>query len=333
MPALVRAASLSGYETVARELGLDPRRLLRQAGLDPKALADPNRRIRAAAVVAVLEASAVQARCPAFGLRMAAMRRFADLGPISLLLSQQPTLRAVLQTMMHYRHLLNESLVLHVEEIDGLAIIREELAIEGAAEVRQSTELAVGTLFRMCGGLMGRLWQPYSVNFIHGPPADRSLHRRLFGPTVRFHQDFNGIACAAADLDCANPAADTAMAHYARQFVETLPGAAPASVTREVRKAIYLLLPMGRASLEQIAESLGMNLRTLQRRLAVENAEFSDLVTEVRRDLAARYLANRRLSMTDIAATLGYGRLSSFTRWFTDQFGASPTAWRRRLGP
>lgn len=333
MPALVRAASLSGYEAVARDVGLDARRLLREAGLDPHVLADPNRRIRAAAVVALLETSAAQADCPAFGLRMAATRRLADLGPVSLLLSQQPTLRAVLQTTMHYRHLLNESLALHLEEVGDLAIIREELAIEGVGEVRQSTELAVGTLYRMCGGLLGPLWQPYSVNFTHGPPADRSLHRRLFGPNLRFHQDFNGIACPAADLDRANPTADAAMAGYARQFVEAFPGAIPVSITQEVRKAIYLLLPMGRASLAQIAESMGVNLRTLQRRLEAEGSEFSDLVTGVRRDLAARYLANPRLSLTEIAATLGYGRLSSFTRWFTDQFGSSPTAWRRRFRP
>ena len=28
--------------------------------------------------------------------------------------------------------------------------------------------------------------------------------------------------------------------------------------------------------------------------------------------------------------TVGYSRQSSFNRWFADEFGASPTGWRRK---
>jgi AraC-like DNA-binding protein len=52
----------------------------------------------------------------------------------------------------------------------------------------------------------------------------------------------------------------------------------------------------------------------------------------VKRDLAVRYLANPTYSKTEIARLLGYGQLSSFTRWFIAEFGAPPTRWRSGPG-
>lgn len=98
----------------------------------------------------------------------------------------------------------------------------------------------------------------------------------------------------------------------------------------DVRKAIYLLLPMGRATIEQIARTLGMNVRTLQRHLEESGATFSELVNDVRRDLVMRYLQNSGYSLGHIADMLGYSMPSSFTRWFNAQFGMPPATWRSR---
>jgi AraC-like DNA-binding protein len=180
----------------------------------------------------------------------------------------------------------------------------------------------------MFRALLGDRWQPESVHLIHSAPPDLSVHRRLFGPNLRFDSDFNGIVCAVADLDRPNPAADPVMAAYALQFLETLPKSEPGSTTLDTRKAIYLLLPTGKASIEQVARNLGLHLRTLQRQLEAENVSFSDLLNDVRRDLAIRYLPNKQYSLLQIAEILGYSQLSSFTRWFSLEFGMSPSRWR-----
>ena len=217
---------------------------------------------------------------------------------------------------------------MHIEDFKDLVIIREELVSEGEPLARQSNELAVGTILRMFRALLGDRWQPDSVHFIHSAPADLSVHRRLFGPNLQFESDFNGIVCTAADLDRPNPAADPVMAAYAQQFLETLPKSEPGSTTLDARKAIYMLLPSGKASIEQVARNLGLHLRTLQRQLEAENVSFSDLLNGVRRDLALRYLPNKQYSLLQIAEILGYSQLSSFTRWFSLEFGMSPSSWR-----
>src|SRR5262249_6171796 len=224
----------------------------------------------------------------------------------------------------------NEALIVHIEDANDLVIIREELVGDSNLAGRQSYELAVGTVFRMFLALLGERWQPESVHFTHAAPPDQSVHRRLFGLNVRFDSDFNGVVCSAADLDQPNPGADPVMASYARQFLETLPKAELGTATLDARKAIYLSLPLGRASIAQIAIGLGLNVRTLQRRLDVEKTCFSDVVNEVRRDLVVRYLANKTYSMLEVAEMLGYSQLSSFTRWFAAEFGEPPTQWRSK---
>lgn len=327
MDTLIRAAALTNFAEVARQFHLDPQPLLRQAKLRRACLDDPDLRIPVGACVALLEAAAKASGCPTFGLRMAESRQLSDFGVMSLLISQQPTLRAALATTIRYRHLVNDSVALLLEEADGAVVIRQEVL--GGAPSRQATELAIGVVFRMCALLLGPRWQPIGVCFTHAAPPDLRVHRRLFGCPLEFNADCNGIVCRAADLEAPNPTADPAMARYAQQFIDTLPRAQPPSVSREVRAAIYLMLPMGRATSEAVAEGLGMSLRTMQRQLDEAGDSFTGILNDVRRELARRYVENPRYSLLRVSQLLGYGSASSFTRWFSTQFGMAPANWRR----
>lgn len=332
MTTLIRAAALTNYFEVARDLGLKPQSLLRQANLTRAQLEDPEHRVPLASVLTLLELSADASGCITFGLRMAESRQLSHFGVISLLLTHQPTLREALLALMQYRHLLNESLAMHLEESGDTAIIREELVGDTPVDSRQGMELALGTLYRMGSALLGPSLKPISVNFVHGAPTDPQVHRRVFRCPVHFGAEFNGIVCHVRDLDRPNPSADPAMARYARQFLESLPGPRSQSITHEVRKAVYLLLPMGRATIEQVADGLGLNVRTLQRQLEAADRVFSDVVSEVRRELVVRYLQNPDYSLAAISEMLGYSVASSFTRWFNAQFGMTPQQWRRKQG-
>ncbi|WP_137896085.1 AraC family transcriptional regulator [Ramlibacter sp. 2FC] len=333
MVTLVRAAVLTNFFEVARDLGLNPQGVLRKVGLSRALLQDPDQRIPSQAAVALLEQAALAADCPNFGLRMAESRQLSNFGVVSLLISHQPTLRAALATTIEYRHLLNETLSMQIEDAGKMVIVREEVVADMPS--RQATELAIGVLFRMCAALLGARWRPHSVNFTHQAPPDLSLHRRLFACRLEFSSEFNGIVCAAADLDAPNPSADPAMVRYARRFVESLPRMNEYSAVLEVRKAIYLLLPMGRATSESVAQGLGLSVRTMQRQLDEGGASFTDLLGEVRRELVQRYMDNRQYSIGHIGELLGYSTPSSFTRWFSAQFGAAPAVWRaerRKVG-
>ncbi len=149
---------------------------------------------------------------------------------------------------------------------------------------------------------------------------------------MEFGSEHNGFVCAAADLDYPSSAANPALARYAEQLLQTLPKANNTSTGMEVREAIYVLLPMGRATVEQVAQSLGMNVRTLQRQLEDERETFSELINSVRRELAIRYIEDRQHSLGHVAELLGYATQTSFTRWFKAEFGVAPLHWQKKKG-
>ncbi len=320
----VRSAVLSHYLEVVDRLGFNPQSLLTQVGLRRAQLQTLDQQIPLRAGVDLLELTAQATRCETIGLLMAEARQFSDLGPISLLLTHQQTVRDALNTMIQYRHLLNEGLALHVEDVGKLMLVREEVVSHGLGASRQANELAVGVLCAVFRSLIGTQWHPHSADFVHAAPGNAEIHRRFFRCKLQFESDFNGLVCKTSDMDAPVPVADPVMARYARSFLEAIPGGGAGSMVMQVRRSIYLLLPMGRASIEQIAKTLGLNVRTLQRRLDEDGETFSGLINGVRMELAQRYIANPQYPLGRIAELLGYSNHSAFTRWFITQFKQTP---------
>ncbi|MBO3275532.1 AraC family transcriptional regulator [Pseudomonas schmalbachii] len=317
---------------VARHLGLDAPGLLAQLGLSSTIFDAPGQRIPVTAAVALLNESARVSGCETLGLRMAELRQLSDFGEVSLLLRHQRTLRDALQVIVQYSHLLSDALAIHVEETGNTVVIREEVVTDTHEYSRQATELAIGIMHRFCAAMLGAQWRPISANFTHSAPASLNIHRRIFGCRLEFDVEFNGIVCPAADLDAVNPQANEAMARIVRHYLDSLPTEGELSLVFKVRKTLFLLLPMGRATIEQVAQTQGMSVRTLQGRLEECGATFSDLLNSVRREMVFRYLENPSYALGRVAGMLGYSIPSSFTRWFIAQFGTPPAAWRAQHG-
>src|SRR4051794_36596405 len=116
MTGLINGASLSHYAEVARHAGLDPAGMLREFGLPQRCLVDPELTIPIDSVRELLESSAERSGVEGFGLLMSEARRLSDLGPLGLLVREQPTLRLAVKAFVHYGKRLNEALLLEVEE-------------------------------------------------------------------------------------------------------------------------------------------------------------------------------------------------------------------------
>ena len=327
MVPLVRAATLGNYFEVARFVGLDPYRMLRRAGVDPASLADPDRQIPGRPVGDLLEDSARESGCMSFGLLMAECRTLASLGAIGLLLRHQGSAREALEGFISYQGLVTEVFNFSIEEADGMAIVHTGFI--GRYGRRQSLEYAMGLVCRATSEVVGARWHPDSVHLTHSAPSDLSHHRRLFQCPLLFDAAFCGFTCSTAALDMPNPAAQPALARHARRYLDMLlPDPADGTVSERARRALYLLLPAGRGTLEQAAANLGLNPRSLQRQLEKEGRTFATLLGEVRRELALRYLANPAYSVAAVGEMTGYASPSSFTRWFAAEFSMAPAQWR-----
>ena len=327
MAALVRSAALTHFAELAAACGLDARTLVAAAGLPPRCLGEPDLKVPAHLVGQLLEQAAAQAGEPAFGLRLAESRRLSNLGPLALLVRDEPTLRRALEALMRHIHVHNEAVAVQVDEFGGLLAVRTELTHDGEGSQRQATELVVGVTCRVLQIFMGAHWHPRLVCFTHAAPPRLAVHHRVLGPAVEFGHEFNGIVCNAADLDAPNPGADPVMARYSQSLLAPALARSDRYVDR-VRQLIVLLLPRGLCRVEVVAQHLGVDRRTVHRKLVDEDSSFSDLLEAERRALAARYVEGTDRPLTDIAALLGFSAPSVFSRWHAASFGVS--AARRR---
>lgn len=326
----VRSAMLSGYIELVKSLGRDPNAFMRTVGLQAKFLHDPEALIPRDAARELLEITARATRTEDLALRLAAQRKLSALGPISLVLREEPTPRAALDTLCRYLKLVNASLTIRIEEAGSVVVIREDLLPSPGLEMRQSVELAVSTMFRMLGELIGPQWRPIEVCFTHRPPADPAAHRAFFGRNVKFNQDFNGLVCSSADLSTPREPGDPVAAGFARKYLEAALKDRAETVQETCRQLILALLPAGNCTAGEVARHLRVDRRTLYRRLDAEGLTFSGLLEQVRADLVKLHLRESDMPVGEVAELLGFSNGSSFSHWFQGAFGCSASQWRKQ---
>lgn len=99
-------------------------------------------------------------------------------------------------------------------------------------------------------------------------------------------------------------------------------------VVMRVRRQI-LENPGREATLERVAQQLGMSPRSVRRHLHLVGSSFNDIRNEIRQDFATRYLTDTRISLEQIARRLGYSDQASFTRAYRSWTGKTPGSVRR----
>ncbi|MFC3612556.1 AraC family transcriptional regulator ligand-binding domain-containing protein [Lutimaribacter marinistellae] len=109
---------------------------------------------------------------------------------------------------------------------------------------------------------------------------------------------------------------------------------APRTVSGQVTALLWHQLYRHDTSIDATARSLGVGVRTLQRRLEAEGVRFRRLVNDVRVARAKELLSLPTETVSGIASALGYETANNFSRAFKSATGASPSEYRRRIvGP
>jgi AraC-like DNA-binding protein len=328
----VRTNALTGYADLARSLGLDHAALLAAVGLDVADLDLADHWIPAAPVARLLQASAEAADCEDLGLRMAALRGLGALGPLGVVLREEPDLGSVLDLLIRYESVYNEALHLRLSRDGETATVLAWLEFGEPVQPDTALDLLMGSLVGIVRALVSPRWGPRSASFSRPAPRDPRPWREAFG-SVAFDQRSTGLVLTAADLELPLSASDPSLRPYTRQFLNsTVAGPSFGATTEreQVAEALEALLPLGRMSVDHVARYLGMHPRALQRLLVDQGETFSSVLRATRARLAERYLPNARYSLTELSQLLGFSAPSAFTRWFVQQFGSSPSEWRRR---
>ena len=87
-------------------------------------------------------------------------------------------------------------------------------------------------------------------------------------------------------------------------------------------------MKIGDCNIESVAEALGTEPRTLQRRLRTEGFSFRDLVDQWRRDRALVLVTQTQMPLCEVADSLGYSDQSTFSTAFKSWFLKTPSKVR-----
>ena len=195
---------------------------------------------------------------------------------------------------------------------------------------RQDAELTMGMFVNVLRSVFGPTWAPEEVHFEHPRPEQAQEHARAFQAPLHWGQRTNALIFKRPAEDIAMPGADIKqMDRLRRQLLHAAHGSAgEVPLIRRVQAEIRSRLVDGTPYIEDVADALDIRRWTLQRALADEGVSFSDMVEQVRHQLARLYVQQTHVPIADIAFLLGYSEISAFSRAFTRWFDRSPRQFR-----
>lgn len=320
----IRAAAMSGYTELVRELGGNPEAFLSRFHIPAEAEHQEDAFVAVGAFVRMLEATADELQCPEFGLRLSHLQGLYILGPLAVIARNAQTVLSGLSAISRYLYIHSPALELTERRTGRGITFTYEVTERAIPYPRQSYELSMGIAVRILRLLGGPDARSDAISFIHHQHASDSAYRETLGCPVRFGQTWCGFELPTHLADRRIENADPDTRRIATKYLEStyLPNTSP--LAARVAELARRLLPTGQCSVEVIATELAMHPRTLQRRLAVEGPGGRDIIDAERRSQAMRYLAEPGLPIRQVVVLLGYTEQSALNRSCQRWFGRTP---------
>lgn len=285
--------------------GASRKALAERSGIDPEDLHDPDNRIPFAKYAALMRAGKALADDPALALHFGEAFDMADLSILGLIGGACETPAEALAQVNRYGRLGAD--IDGAATADRFALSRDAgllWMIDARKHPNDFPEMTESLFARIaCGArrAFGETRIIKTVHVTHPAPAYRDEYERIFQAPVVFESDRNALAIDEAGLT-------TRIASLPRYAVAILTGHADALLEKlegsqtargRVESLLTPILHTGEASMDKIADTLGLSRQTLFRKLKAEGVTFEKVLDELRRKLALHYLSEKKLSVND----------------------------------
>ena len=306
--------------------------VLTREGVLPSDFADPDTRVRHAALMELIQTLARQVSTPGIGLRAGARLEVADLSAFGYALRSCKNLREAITWSEKYMRLVHGSLECRLVEEGEQA--RWELRVtDNVPQLSIVNDFALAAAVSIARQLMGKDTVLDEVHLQHAAGPDTREYARTFGgATLRFGMRRNALVFTREYLDCplmlAHPgllAAFEAQADVMLEHVHRSEG-----IRGRVRQLLLQRLGREQWSVGELAQQLALSAATLRSRLRAEGTSYGEILQDVRFDLAEEYLTDRRIGIAEISSLLGFSQVSAFYRAFRRWLpGITPREFRR----
>jgi len=326
--------SAVGARMVAQELrrrGIDAEKAVGEAGLEMRTLNREGAWIPAVKQAVLLEIAARETGDDLFGVHAATHFDPRDLGVIGYVGLSARTLGDAVLNLQRYLATMTAAWTIELSVHDDLAHITIEPADSSFFCYRQTSEFRARAFVKASEFITKTKITPAEVQFVHRYDGDPRGHQREFGCSVTFGHNRNEVILNHRDLAVPIETADDRLLRILATRCEDVLSERASSESGHIAKlerCIIDLLPTGRAKARNVATELGMSERTLVRHLAETGTSFSEILSQLRHELALKYLREPGISLTQVAFLLGYSNQSAFSAAFKRTTGRSPSQMR-----
>jgi len=304
--------------------------LLRRVGLTPEVIADPEERLSVRSQIALLDEAAKAVNDNCLGFTLARDFDLREIGLLYYVMASSQTLGDALKRVARYSQTTNEALVVRYREGNGLIINLSYSGVPRHSD-RHQIEFCMFAVLRSCRVLTGQNLVPQRFSIAHHRSEGTAEMSRFVGADVEFGADTDEIALSSDARDLwvihADPYLNNLLLKNCEAALVDRRGN-ESQLRIRVENAISSLLPHGRVVVDDVARSLGMSKRTLARKLSDEGLNFAEILQQLRRDLAHRYLDDAKLHISKIAWLLGFKEVSAFTHAYKRWTGKTPSQMR-----
>lgn len=332
----ISGAALQQYLVSARACGLDIDAGLAHAGISNEKAHEPDSRIAGERFEALLTWLITSSDDPLFGLHTSQFVQPGSYNVMGYIAMSASTILEALSKVSLYEKLVGDMGTTETHMNGDLIEVRWCCRHQNQPARRHLIENVFGSWVRYSRWLADNdSLDPEAVMLEHEPPADKALindYQQVFRCEIQFNQPYSAVI-ASPDI----------LTHRLRQpdphLLSTLEMHAAGklaslgidtTLAQKVRDHIRASIDERLPRKEQIAEELGINARTLHRRLKDESTTWQDILDGLRQELALGYLRDSDMTQADIAERLGYSDIRSFQRNFKRRNGMPPGDYRKQ---
>jgi AraC-like DNA-binding protein len=316
-------------QLIRRELGQRTlARAVRAAGVDLEVIEGESCFIPHAAALRLIDTAARAAGEANFGLLMAPQMDVANYGTYGQYVYAADTLGAAIGRAI-------EALAYHSNgDTMALATRGDEarfsygFALAGHPGYGHVANVAAGALASVCRHFLPGNWRPIRIELDIPRPRHTAPFEDMFHCPVLFNAPMMTVVFDRDCLDTSGPAPGAASIITIADVARDRRGAAPRDTLGVISEHIRLQVRGGSISIDSTALAMSTSIRTLQRELNREGTDFRSLANAARARRATELLRHKDVSITRIAAELGYSTPANFSRAFRSATGLNPSVLR-----
>jgi len=280
----------------------------------------------------LLDELETELKIPALGLEVGRHIKVEHCGVLGYLFRTSRNLREALLCFKRFQRLIYAGSQAEVKQVNS-----KTLSVIWNPDFGYSSQLSDELLLTSMTNITREILQPHALNLVQVTftqtinKKNLTIYESFFDCPVVPKQQKLSISFQVSDLSCPIQYEDQNLHNLLGKQAEELLSHLPEDdiFIVELRDTVIRCLHEGQANASVVANQLNISVRTLHRRLKDKNKIYREVLKDIRKSMALKYLSDDKLTLAEVALLLGFSEQSTFSRAFSSWYEISPLQYKR----